>query len=101
MFTEQTIIDLAEGIDHVFITEFPTVQQYSDWIEAAVKADITKMDNIARQLIKNERGELLLKEPDDIIPIDIYEHILYNITQYFLKSKTKKSIPSSQAEESN
>lgn len=95
-FTEQHIIDLADGIDHIYILRYPSMSIYADWLNAASKSDLGMLDVVARKLITDERGELLLKTENDVVQHDVYEHILVLITEYFLKSKTKNSTPSDQ-----
>jgi len=98
--TDPKVIEIAEQ-DFVYISKYPSIKLYNDWIKAIIESDAEKIDAMAQSLLKDEQGQPLLKNPDDIIQHDVFEHILTKITEYFVKSKTKNSTQSAQLETSN
>ena len=100
MFTDSEII-AETGTDRVHIIEYPGIKFYSDWIDAAVGTDMDKMTGLAKTVLKDERGEPLLKGPDDTMEHFAAMHVYSLITAYMVKSKTKSSTPSIQAAQSN
>jgi hypothetical protein len=98
--TDSQVIELAEQ-DFVYISRYPSVKFYNDWIKAIVNSDAETIDKMAQSILKDEAGEPLLKNPDDIIQHEVYEHILTRITEYLVKSKTKTSTQSAQLENTN
>jgi hypothetical protein len=100
MLTDPTVIELA-GQDFVYITKYPSITFYNDWIKSIVENNATDIDNLAHEILKDEAGQPLLKNPDDIIQHEVFEHILTKITEYLVKSKTKNSTQTAQLETNN
>lgn len=98
--TDEQVIE-ASGVTHFYMLKYPSLKQYTEFLDAGVKNDPVRIDSIARELLRDESGEQLLKAEDDIIDHEVYEHILMIITQYLLKLKTKKLTQTSQAGQSN
>lgn len=88
--TDPAVIDMAEQ-NFVYITRYPTIKFYNDWIKAIVENETSAIDVMAQSILKDEAGQPLLKQPDDVIQHEVYEHILTRITEYLVKSKTKTS----------
>ena len=98
--TDPQVIELAEQ-DFVYITKYPSVRFYSDWIKAIVENDAEAIETMAKEVMKDEKGGPLLKSEDDVIQHEVFEHILTKITEYLVKSKTKNSTQNAQLETSN
>jgi nitrogen regulatory protein PII-like uncharacterized protein len=98
--TDKDVIESC-GVTHFYMTKYPSLALYTQFLDAGMKNDPEKIDSIARELLRDENGEKLLKEEDDVIDHEIYEHILVLVTQYLLKLKTKKLTQTSQAGTSN
>jgi hypothetical protein len=88
--TDSQVIEMAEQ-DFVYITRYPSIKFYNDWIKAIVESQSENIDELAKSILKDEAGQPLLKTSDDVIQHDVYEHILTRITEYLVKSKTKIS----------
>jgi hypothetical protein len=89
VFTDQALIE-EFGFTHVWITAYPSIQFYTEWLDAGMANRGDDLDRLARQILKTETGEQLMPTDDDVIEYDVYEHIILLITQYLLKSKTKR-----------
>jgi hypothetical protein len=88
MLTDPTVIELAEQ-DFVYITKYPSVKFYSNWIKSIVDNDADQLEALAVDILKDQQGAPLLKNPEDVIQHDVFEHILTKVTEYLVKSKTK------------
>jgi hypothetical protein len=88
--TDPEVIELAEQ-DFVYITKYPSITFYNNWIKSIVENSASDIDSLAHEILKDEIGGPLLKKADDVIQHEVFEHILTKITEYLVKSKTKNS----------
>ena len=98
--TDPEVIELAEQ-DFVYITKYPSITFYNNWIKSIIDNDAGNIDQLANEVLKDENGQSLLKNPDDVIQHQVFEHILTKITEYLVKSKTKNSTQNAPLETSS